>query len=265
MEYKMLDKLREKYRKAAQKYGNKFFNSLDLEKRIQSFLEHPARSQATLEKFLTEEMLFFKQIEEKIEQKKQEAEKRNAPSRLDELVELRQKKMKQYPDRFFDPGASMQMRHFIGGFSQLYDSCLPASSYMFGGSYLWKEIRQITTSMERFYQPAGKPCSFLLKQYGQEARLLGGDARLQLDQKMMQTAGVHLYQFMLQCQQGLDDLTEQMKDQHIAFGPSEVQLLRNLWNGKNFTEATQEIVKQITTFLNDFGIYELVEFAMKNK
>lgn len=265
LDYKLLDKLREKYHKAAEKHGKKFFDEVELEKRIQDFLRHSARSQSTFEKFLTDEMLFFKEIEEKLEQKKEEEERKNTPSRTDELLQEQQKKMEKYPDRFFDPGATMQMRYFVGGYSQIYHNDFPAASYMFGGSYLWKELRQTSAEIERFYQPAGKSTPFLLQQYGKEARFLSQDGRLKLDQKMMQTAGINFYRFMEQSRQAYDDLTTSMKTQTIAFGPSEIQLLREMWNGKTFAQATQKIEDDISGFLKDFGIYDLVEFSIKNK
>lgn len=266
LDFSLLDKLREKYKRAAAKYGEKFFDSRELEKRIQNFLNHSARSQSTYQQFLSDEMNFFETIKQKVEEKKVEAERRKHPSRLDEMVEEKQERMRQYPDRFFDPGASSQMRYFIGGFSECYEMLLPAAASMFGGSYLWQEMRQTMADMERFYQPAHKPASLLLKQYGQESRLLGQEARLKLDQKMMQTAGVYLYRFMVQCRQAYDDLQNTGPEKTtLQFSRNEASALRERWNGKTFTQAAREIQEQISCFLNDFSIYELAEFSVKNK
>lgn len=201
----MLDKLREKYRKAQQQYGSRLFDAQKLEDRI-SFQR---ANRSDFQRFILDEMNFFKQMQEKGEE---EAAKRKrqeeADARMREIMAANDALIAHYPDVFFHPLATLECRRLVGAVSNLFPEIDADLRYVFQGRKEWGEISFYLADLERFiYKPPMRMTAFLAA-YVAQIQKWGEAGRDDADRKFLQTAAMCLTGITNELKTNLDSLIE---------------------------------------------------------
>jgi len=201
----MLEKLREKYRRAQQQYGARLFDSQQLENRI-SFQR---ANQSDFQRFIVDEMNFFKQMQEKGEE---EAAKRKrqeeADARMREIMAANDALIAHYPDVFFHPLATLECRRLVGAVSNLFPDIESELRYVFQGRKEWGEIRFYLADLERFiYKPPMRMTAFLAA-YIAQIQKWGEAGRDDADRKFLQTAAMCLTGITNELKTNLDSLID---------------------------------------------------------
>lgn len=183
----ILDKLRDKYRKAHLHYGGPFFNLQKLEERIN--FQRMARSD--FQRFVVDEMNFFKAMQQKADE---EAAKRKRQEETDaqmrKIMEANDALIAHYPDVFFHPLASLECRRIVGAVSNLFPEISDELRYIFQGRRQWVEIQFYLSDLERFiYKPPMRMTAFLAA-YIAEVQKWGETGRDSADRKFLQTAAM---------------------------------------------------------------------------
>ena len=208
--------------------------------------------------FLKEEREFFERTKELVE-KKVEALKKSSEGRfhVNQLMAKNEAKIKKYPDSFFDPFASLEMRYFIGAISQFYEKFFLSCRYVLRGSPEWMDLSAIFADLERFCFAAKNPVKpAMLDQYIHEVirnrDQRGKDA---VDNKYLQTAGRLLYKIYLNLSKVLDRLPQEQKENQVRLD-MDVQD----WAGSTFGDLLNQAVQENKQILDDFRITELVSY-----
>ncbi len=180
--------LRSKYRSAAREYGERYFNLADLENRIRTMMKGGMEPV----KFLAQEMDFFLRAEKLALSHRQKNENvRKANAVIDQILEEHARKIEAYPDLFFHPKASYEMRKLVGGMQPL----ITAAS---GVCYANPESRSALIELERFAVKDEKPSLFLLH-YAEQISVLPPLEGKRHEQRIMQTAAVAIAVIRKQC------------------------------------------------------------------
>ena len=201
----MLDKLREKYRKAQQQYGARLFDMQQLENRI-SFQR---ANQSDFQRFIVDEMNFFKQMQEKgdeeIAKRKRQEE---ADARMREIMAANDALIAHYPDVFFHPLATLECRRLVGAVSNLFPEIDADLRYVFQGRKEWGEISFYLADLERFiYKPPMRMTAFLAA-YVAQIQKWGETGRDDADRKFLQTAAMCLTGITNELKTNLDALID---------------------------------------------------------
>lgn len=201
----MLDKLREKYRKAQQQYGARLFDMQQLENRI-SFQR---ANQSDFQRFIIDEMNFFKQMQEKgdeeIAKRKRQEE---ADARMREIMAANDALIAHYPDVFFHPLATLECRRLVGAVSNLFPEIDADLRYVFQGRKEWGEISFYLADLERFiYKPPMRMTAFLAA-YVAQIQKWGETGRDDADRKFLQTAAMCLTGITNELKTNLDALID---------------------------------------------------------
>ncbi len=204
----ILEKLREKYRKAHEQYGGPFLNLQKLEDRIG--FQRAAKSD--FQRFILDEMNFFKAMQEKAEQ---EAAKRKrqeeTDARMREIMEANDALIAHYPDVFFHPMATLECRRVVGAISNLFPEIEDELRYVFQGRKEWGEIKFYLSDLERFiYKPPMRMTAFL-SQYVAQIQKWGEAGRDDADRKFLQTAAMCLTGITNELKIALDALIDSDK------------------------------------------------------
>ena len=199
----MLDKLREKYRKAQQQYGARLFDMQQLENRI-SFQR---ANQSDFQRFIIDEMNFFKQMQEKgdeeVAKRKRQEE---ADARMREIMAANDALIAHYPDVFFHPLATLECRRLVGAVSNLFPEIDADLRYVFQGRKEWGEISFYLADLERFiYKPPMRMTAFLAA-YVAQIQKWGETGRDDADRKFLQTAAMCLTGITNELKTNLDAL-----------------------------------------------------------
>ncbi len=201
----MLDKLREKYRKAQQQYGARLFDMQQLENRI-SFQR---ANQSDFQRFIIDEMNFFKQMQEKgdeeIAKRKRQEE---ADARMREIMAANDALIAHYPDVFFHPLATLECRRLVGAVSNLFPEIDADLRYVFQGRKEWGEISFYLADLERFiFKPPMRMTAFLAA-YVAQIQKWGETGRDDADRKFLQTAAMCLTGITNELKTNLDALID---------------------------------------------------------
>jgi len=201
----MLDKLREKYRKAQQQYGARLFDMQQLENRI-SFQR---ANHSDFQRFIVDEMNFFKQMQEKgdeeIAKRKRQEE---ADARMREIMAANDALIAHYPDVFFHPLATLECRRLVGAVSNLFPEIDADLRYVFQGRKEWGEISFYLADLERFiYKPPMRMTAFLAA-YVAQIQKWGETGRDDADRKFLQTAAMCLTGITNELKTNLDALID---------------------------------------------------------
>ena len=170
----ILEKLREKYRKAHQQYGGPFFNVQKLEDRIG--FQRSARSD--FQRFVVDEMNFFKAMEARAQEEEAKRKRQEeADARMREIMAANDALIAHYPDVFFHPVATLECRRIVGAISNLFPDIEREMRYVFQGRREWGEIKFYLADLERFvYKPPMRMTAFLahyvaeLQKWGEAGR-----------------------------------------------------------------------------------------------
>lgn len=185
----ILQKLREKYRRAQHEYDARFFDLNKLEERI-------AFQRATgsdFQRFILDEMQFFKAMEAKArEERERRKRQEEADARLRAIMEANDARIAHYPDAFFHPMATLECRRIVGAISNLFPEIENELRYVFQGRKEWGEIKFYLADLERFlYKPPMRMTAFLAT-YVAELQKWGEAGRDDADRKFLQTAAMCL-------------------------------------------------------------------------
>lgn len=201
----ILQKLREKYRKAQEQYGLRLFDAQKLEDRI-SFQR---ANRSDFQRFIIEEMNFYKQMqvkaEEEIAKRKRQEE---ADARLREIMEANDALIAHYPDVFFHPLATLECRRVVGAISNLFPEIETDLRYVFQGRKEWGEISFYLADLERFiYKPPMRMTAFLAA-YVAQIQKWGEAGRDDADRKFLQTASMCLTGITNELKTNVDSLID---------------------------------------------------------
>jgi len=201
----ILSKLREKYRKFQKEHGGRFFDSAKLEERINFQRAH----QSDFERFILEEMNFFKQMETKaIEEAAKKQRQEEAEARMREIMAANDAMIAHYPDVFFHPLATLECRRIVGAISNLFPEIDVDLRYVFQGRKEWAEIKFHISDLERFiYKPPMRMTAFLAA-YIAEIQKWGETGRDDADRKFLQTAAMCLLSITKELKSALPSLIE---------------------------------------------------------
>ena len=185
----ILAKLLEKYRKAEARFGPRFFDKAKLDERI----NFQRAMKSDFERFLLDEMNFFKQMEEKAaEEEAKRKRQEEADARMREIMEANDARIAHYPDVFFHPLATLECRRIVGAISNLFPAIDEELRYVFQGRKEWGEIKFYLSDLERFiYKPPMRMTAFL-SQYVAQIQKWGEAGRDDADRKFLQTAAMCL-------------------------------------------------------------------------
>jgi hypothetical protein len=185
----MLQKLREKYRRAHQEHGARFFDLEKLEERIT--FQRATRSD--FQRFILDEMNFYKAMETKaLEERARRKRQEEADARMREIMEANDARIAHYPDTFFHPMATLECRRIVGAISNLFPEIENELRYVFQGRKEWGEIKFYLADLERFlYKPPMRMTAFLAA-YVAELQKWGEAGRDDADRKFLQTAAMCL-------------------------------------------------------------------------
>ena len=193
-----LEHLREKYSKASEKYGPHLFNLKSLEDRVL----YQRKSKVGFKVFVRDEIEFFEKMRKLAVQKYESKIKTLESSKhLNDMIERNEAKIRKYPDLFFNPHASLEMRHFFGAITEFYKQYYSLLASIFRDSINNKIFTKIFTDIERFYIHNESNLSVMAIQYIEDLKSIQADISEkkweQTDRKYLQTGGKYLYQCYL--------------------------------------------------------------------
>jgi len=256
----LLEKLREKYKQAAETHSKQFFNLIDLETRI----THLLKTSGDVLAFLESEKNMFESIMTKVEHKKQEEiDRQEMHSRMNEILAANEEKIQKYSDIMFDPHASVEIRRLVGAITEFTDKYSAILKNSFGGSLESNDLFAVMADLDRFYMPEDASATVLLKHYVEELKMKGEDGREAIDRKIMQTGGLLLYKLTRAIGTIVDSLPEKHLQQKLNF-PGQGKLdLKEAWQGKTAGQLAADVKQQSQLIIDDFRIGDLVEHAYR--
>ena len=257
----VLEKLREKYQRAVEKYGEQYFSLLDLETRI----THLVKNKASVETFMQQEIEFYESLKARAEAAEEEANKRaEFNERLDKMMQENEAKIAKYPDVFFDPNASKEIRHFTGAVTSFVDTYGLILRKQLGGALNGRDLFNILGEIERFYLKDGQPPTMLLKHYVEELIVRGESAREEFDRKLLQTGGLLLYRISRAVSVIINDFSAAVLERLVEL-PSSLPLeIKDRFKSLSLQEFCDQAVHEINSILTDFRINDLVEHAYRS-
>jgi len=254
----LLNQLRSKHKKAREEFGAKVFNEHDLEKRILMFMN----AKSNIYSFLQNEMDFYENLRNIAEKKNKDEEKSKIfKDKVDDMILKNEEKIKQYPDAFFDPNASFEIRYFIGSITEFIDKNFDIISFILRGTNEWKNIKNILSELERFYVPFGASPTFLLKDYIDKISNQSFNEVKRQDRFLLQTAGLLLYRMQLNLFEIQEDMVKRENEIKIQLPYSWNPKTKDIWQGIEQTEVLSIVMKHCLEILNNFRITDLVKSA----
>lgn len=261
MDYTLLEKLRKKYEHAAEKYGALYFNMRELESRI----SHLLSSKGSLEIFLTQEMEFYRQMELKAKSKLEEKEKRaEFQAKVDRIMADNEAKIENYPEIFFHPAASYEMRKIVGAITDWLHYNYPVVKSLFRGGELWDEISSGIADLERFFQPPGLDTNIFLQHYVNEVTVFGESKREALERKILQTAGNGLFSLAKLLESEFTKIEKNIAGRTLHINRTEEMNVKDRWHGAKEDEALRTIIEQLKSIVDDFRLKDLAAREYKN-
>jgi hypothetical protein len=202
----VLQKLREKYRRANSEHGTRFFDLNKLEERIA--FQRATRSD--FQRFVLDEMQFYKTMEQKaLEEQARRKRQEEADARMREIMEANDALIAHYPDTFFHPMATLECRRIVGAISNLFPEIDTELRYVFQGRKEWGELKFYVSDLERFlYKPPMRMTAFLAA-YVAELQKWGEAGRDDADRKFLQTAAMCLMGLSNEIGKALPNLSEE--------------------------------------------------------
>ncbi len=258
----LFDQLRKKYTDAINKYGKAYFNQLELEKRI----GHVLQTRADVFAFLEQEKAFFEDLVAKGEAKlAEEREKEELNKRMEDIMAANDARIARYPDVFFDPNATVDIRRFAGAISAIISKYSVVVRDTFGGSADSKDLEYILSDLDRFYVTEESGPSILFKHYLEELLAKGENGREAIDRKILQTGGLLLYRLRLAVQALMGLEPEKYHDQELRLGFSGNPEVKTMWKGKTKRQLVDGLVQGLQDVLDDFRLGDLVEHAYRTE
>ncbi|MDH4199344.1 MAG: hypothetical protein OEV66_03100 [Spirochaetia bacterium] len=256
----LVEKLREKYQRAAEKYGEKIFNLVELESRI----THLLKTKGNVESFVKAEMAFYEKAMSIAFAKTQEIEKKKeANARINAILDSHTQKIRKYKDIFFDPVASVEVRKMVGAITDWYDNGLPLIKYLYRGAEVWNEIIPVYQEMERFYMPPGRPSTAFLRNYADEIRKMPQDQKENAERRLIQTCANSLYKMENLLEKEMQKMTDFQKARIINMSPAFDPEIREKWAKMKEFEALAIVTSDISNIIDDFRLRDLSALGFK--
>jgi hypothetical protein len=260
MSAELLNQLREKYKRAADKYGERIFNSRELESRI----THLLQTRGSMDIFLKAEMEFFEKASTIAKNKEDEMNrKKESNARMDAILEKNLEKIKKYRDSFFDPAASVEVRKMIGAISDWFKISFPLIKYIFRGAEVWKDIGVVEVEIERLFMPSGRPTPVFLRHYVDELKKMGANQKESTEKKLLQTCANSLYKIESLLKKELEKMNDFQKARFITMTPAFDPEAREKWGKYKESEALLEIITGISAIIDDFRLRDLSALGFK--
>jgi len=257
----LLDKLREKYKRAAEQHGERVFNIKELESRI----THLLTTRGNLELFLKAEMEFYEKALNIVKVKNEEIKrKEEANAKIDAILEKNLEKIKKYRESYFDPIASVEVRKMVGAISDWYEEASELIKHMFRGSECWKELTSIQTEIERFYIPNGRPATVYLNQFIMELKKMAVDQKENTERRLIQTIANSLYKMENTLKKELESMTDFQKSRFVTMSPAFDPKVREKWARNKEGEALGQIISGISGIIDDFRLRDLSALGFKS-
>ncbi|MDH5720820.1 MAG: hypothetical protein OEZ13_09435 [Spirochaetia bacterium] len=254
----VLNLLREKFKKAAEKFGERFFNLKELESRI----THMITSRVNLAQFVKDEIYFYVKLEEKALQKEHENKKKEELNKkLEEIMAANNELIEKYPDRFIDNLASYEIRKFSGAISEFIDNNYPVIRAVLRGTIYWNELEAIFGDLERFYQANNRGMTMFLKHYIDEVTEKSEDERDNIERKLLQTGGLYLYRLHLLLKKAEDEMSDEQKFQILKIPAHFAEELKSSWKNLTFYSILGKNIEKCFQIVDDFRLISLVEHA----
>ena len=254
---KLLQILRKKFDSAGQKYGTSIFDKKKLEQRIQMI----TTAKGNIKLFLLEEAKFIENVIKKAKNKiKMREGNIQTNSTINQIIEKNEKNIKRYPDSFFDPNASYEMRYLVGGISQFYQRFFLTTSSIFKGTHDWINLSKLFAELQRFYflkEETSKTA--MLSKYIDELNLSKSLSQKDIiDARYLQTAGLCLYKLNLCLSDLLANFSESTRIQTLP-----VSNKRSEWKNQSYGVFLKMGIQSSKQILKDFRLTNLVSYQNK--
>ncbi len=254
---KLLQILKKKFDSAGQKYGTAVFDKKQLEQRIQMILA----AKGNIKLFLLEEVRF---IENAIKKAKNKIKMREGNiqtnSAINQIIEKNEKNIKRYPDSFFDPSASYEMRYLVGGISQFYQRFFSTACSTFKGTHDWIILSELFFELEKFYFMKKETSkTAMLSKYIDELNLSKSLSQKDIiNARYLQTAGLCLYKLNLCLSDLLENFSESTKTQILP-----VSNKISEWKNQSYGVFLKMGIQSSKQILRDFRLINLVSYQNK--
>jgi len=260
MNQDILNQLRDKYKRAAEKYGEKIFSLKELEGRI----THLMTTRGNFQTFIAAEMEFFEKAMSIVKTKEEELKRKTeAGARIDAILEKNLEKIKKYRDSFFDPAASIEVRKMVGAVSDWYTMAFPLIKYLFRGGDAWPEIMVIEGEIERLYIPGGRPITAFLKNYVDDLKKMGAGEKGNIERRLLQTCANTLYKMESVIKREMDKMTAFQRARAVTMTPAFDPEVREKWGKLKEFEALTEALSGISAVIDDFRLRDLAALGFK--
>jgi len=262
MDTRLLDQLREKYKKAASQYGKRYFDEGALEGRI----THLLVTRGEVASFLAGEMELFEKAVSIAEQKAEQARKvKEANDRMDAIIAELDKRLEKYEDIFFHPAASLEMRRLVGAVNVLISNYVPLVNHLFRGAENWTQINDSVINLERFYNPRGGHLSMVLKNYIDELQTASDPEREVIERKYKQLVCENLYLLWKGLTAELESMADFQKNRKISPSVSIDPEIKESWAGRTEKEFAEMVIQNLDGILSDFRMRDLVEMKFSGE
>ncbi len=256
---KNLEELRNSYKKATAKYGNRYFPILDLEQRI----THVMQTKGNLGEFFKHEVDFFMQLIQKAEAERLDKEnRRKIHEKIEEIMKSNSEKIRKYPESVFPYPVPQEIRHFSGAITAFLDEYREIVEILFRGTSLWTKVTVTLSELDRFYT-RGKPGIFL-HHYLQNFSSLPELDMDSIERKILQTGGLNLYRLTKTMESEVSGLSGNRGDQILQVSYQRFPAAYDRWNGKNIPEILEQIIFSAMSIIEDFRLVDLVNHSFRN-
>jgi hypothetical protein len=256
----LLRQLREKYKRASEKYGDKIFSMKELENRIRHLLV----TKGNFEIFIKAEMEFYEKAMGIVKTREAEIQRKNeASAKIDAILEKNLEKIKKYRESYFDPAASVEVRKMVGAVSDWYEISIPLIKHLYRGSDIWNDISILQAEIERLYIPAGRPITVFLKHYVDDIKKMALDQKENIERRLLQTCANSLYKMENLLRNESAKMSDFQKSRLISMSSSYDNGVREKWAKKKEYDALLEIITNISVIIDDFRLRDLSALGFK--
>lgn len=248
-EEEILEQVRQKFREAAVKYGEKFFNLADLEGRI-LFMK---KNKIPLDTFVKQEIEFYRKLKAKAEEILEEKRKKDELNRkVEEIMAANEEKIRRYKDNFFDPRISFEMRYLTGAITELYPK-LEKILRAYGINHKdYPEHRRYLDDLEWFYLPENRKPAGHLRHYLEVLASQNYELIIKTERQLMQTVAIalyHLRDFLQELEKNLPQAIKQQYQKDFSC---------------NLSQALLDLSFACNQILEDFRLQDLARYGAKS-
>ncbi len=253
----ILEQIRAKYREASLKYGSRFFNLQELEERIIFMRLH----KISVDIFVRQEIDFYRKLKEKAEKKYQEKINREeVHRRVEEIMAANSALIEKYPDNFFDPRASYEMRRLTGAITELFPLIEYTMTQFARGSKHWRQIKDALSDLEWFFLPQDRRPAGFLRHYC-EVLAKGEINQIEsTERQLMQTAGLALHKIAVLSEEELEAMPQHSRAMLFPVNGL-AEPLRESVKACGVEQVIRKVNSRMRAIIADFRLQDLVNYA----